>query len=306
MIEQVNENIYIIDTLASNRPGYTSVFIVKGQRLAILDSGVSVVAENIIRDMEESGLDPKEVAYICLSHAHFDHAGGAHELLSLLRERGNRMVKVACAKKPSVYLSSAAILEKLMIFGIASVGELAGVMEPIAESDFFVLEDGAIIDLGHVTIRTINTPGHANGHVAFYVPDSDFIFVGDACGFMARDNTGHPLFFPTSFAPEYRHEVYTATIERISRMRIPRVGFAHFGVLEDPLPHLERAMETANNFRLMTSQIPEGIKSNEEVIDRLVEKFGESMSSLFPDPDNRRLTLGALVAGQLVDLARSS
>jgi hypothetical protein len=89
-------------------------------------------------------------------------------------------------------------------------------------------------------------------------------------------------------------------------MRIPRVGFAHFGVLEDPLPHLERAMETANNFRLMTSQIPEGIKSNEEVIDRLVEKFGESMSSLFPDPDNRRLTLGALVAGQLVDLARSS
>ncbi len=306
MIKQVNENLYMIDTLASNRPGFTSVFMVKGQQSAILDSGVSVVAENIIRDMEESGLDPIDVAYICLSHAHFDHAGGAHELLSILRERGNQKVKVACAKKPSVYLSSAAILEKLMIAGITSVGELAGVMEPIAERDFFILEDGAIIDLGHVTIQSISTPGHANGHLAFYVPDSDFIFVGDACGFMARDNAANPLFLPTSFAPEYRHEVYTATIERISRMRISRVGFAHFGVLEDPLPHLERAIETANNFRLMTSQIPEGKLSNEEVVDRLVEKFGESMSSLFPDPDNRRHTLEALVAGQLVDLARSS
>lgn len=306
MIEQVNENLYMIDTLASNRPGNTSVFIVKGQRLAILDSGVSVVAESIIRDMEESGLDPKEVAYICLSHAHYDHAGGAHELLSILRERGNQKVKVACAKKPSVYLSRADILEKLMISGIASEGELAGVMEPIAERDFFILEDGAIIDLGNVIIRTISTPGHANGHLVFHVPDSDFIFVGDACGYMARDNAGNPLMFPTSFAPEYRHEVYTATIEKIARMRISRVGFAHFGVLEDPLPHLERAIEAANNFRLMASQIPEGKQSNEEVMDRLEEKFGESMSSLFPDPDNRRLTLEALVAGQLVDLARSS
>ncbi len=306
MIEQVNENLYMIDTLASNRPGYTSVFMVKGQRSAILDSGVSVVAENIIRDMEESGLDPKEVAYICLSHAHYDHAGGAHELLRLLRERGNQKVKVACAKKPSVYLSSAAILEKLMIFGIASVGELAGVMEPIAERDFFILEDGAIIDLGNVTIHTINTPGHANGHLVFHVPDSDFIFVGDACGFMARDTANSPLIIPTSFAPEYRHEVYTATIERIARMRIPRVGFAHFGMLDDSLPHLERAIETVEDFRLMASQIPEGKQSTEDVIDKLVEKFGESMSSLFPDPDNRRLTLEGLVAGQLVDLARSS
>ncbi len=306
MIEQVNENLYMIDTLASNRPGYTSVFVVKGRRLAILDSGVSVVAENIIRDMEASGLDLKEVAYICLSHAHYDHAGGTHELLKLLRERGNRMVKVACAKKPSVYLSRADILEKLMVSGIASEGELAGVMEPIAESDFFILEDGDIIDLGNAAIHTINAPGHANGHLAFHVPDSEFIFVGDACGFMGRDNANNQLFLPTSFAPEYRHEIYTATIEKISRMRIPCVGFAHFGVLEDSLSHLGRALEAAESFRIITSQITEGLLSNEEVVDMLVEKFGDSMSSLFPDPEYRRLTLEGLAAGQLVDLARSS
>jgi hypothetical protein len=52
MIEQINENVYVIDTLASNQPGYTSVFVIKGRRLAILDSRVSLTMNRFFLNFE--------------------------------------------------------------------------------------------------------------------------------------------------------------------------------------------------------------------------------------------------------------
>lgn len=302
MVEKVNENIYLVDTLFSNRRGDTSVFLLKGEHTAILDSGVSVTAENIILGMQEAGVGPEDIAYIGLTHAHYDHAGGAHELLRLLRELGNQNVQVACAKKPSVYLSRADILEKLIDFGRASYGELAGVMEPIAEEDFLILEDGDVMDLGPFSIRAIDTPGHAKGHLVFHAPELDFIFVGDACGIMGRDKDGTPIIVPTSFPPEYSYDIYINTIERIAAMGVSRMGFAHFGILEDPVPALERAVETAETFRRMTADMLAGRCSKEDLVDELDKRFGEAMLSLSYDHDRVRLLFDALVQGNVVDL----
>jgi len=304
MVEKVDESIYLVDTLFSNRQGDTSVFLVRGERTAILDSGVSVTAENIILGMREAGVGPEDIAYIALTHAHYDHAGGAHELLKLLREQGNQHVKVACAKKPSVYLSRADILEKLIDFGRASYGEFAGVMEPIALEDFLILEDGDIMDLGSLSIRAIDTPGHAKGHLVFHAPELDFMFVGDACGIMGRDKDGTPIIIPTSFPPEYSYDIYINTIERIAAMGVSRIGFAHFGVLEDPVPALERAVETAGTFRRMTADMVAGKRSKEDLIDELEVKFSEAMLSLSYDHNSMRLLFDALVQGNIVDLTR--
>lgn len=306
MIKKVNESLYFVDTLSSNRPGYTSVFLVKGERSIVLDSGVSLTAENIVQGVGEAGVDPKDLTYIGLSHAHYDHAGGAHELLKLLRESGNDVVRVACAKKPSGYLSRTDILEKLLVSGRALEGEMAGVMEPIAEEDFLVLEDGDVMDLGDISVQVIETPGHANGHIAFHVPDLDFIFVGDACGLLARDKDGRALIVPTSFAPEYIHDVYIESIERIAAMGISRIGFAHFGLVADPVPALERAVETTRTIRRKATEIVNGKRSKEDVIDELEKKFGETLLSLFHDPDRVTFYLEALVEGNLVDLTRAS
>ena len=305
MVEKVSENIYLVDTLFSNRRGDTSVFLLRDERTAILDSGVSVTAENIIRGIQEVGLSPEEVAYIALTHAHYDHAGGAHVLLRLLREMGNDRVKVACAKQPSVYLSRADILERLIDFGRASYGESAGVMEPIAEEEFLILKDGDVLDIGSFPIYAIDTPGHAKGHMSFYAPDIDFLFVGDACGIMGQDKTGTPIIIPTSFPPEYSHDVYIDTIQRIAAMGVSQIGFAHFGVLEDPVPALERAVETAGFFRRMTADMLAGKRSKEDLINELESKFGEAMFSLSYDHGTLRTLLNALVQGNVVDLTRN-
>lgn len=304
MIEQINENVYMIDTLASNQPGYTSVFVIKGRRLAILDSGVSLTALNIVEDLERSDLNPKDVAFICLSHAHYDHAGGAHELLGLLRERGNDQVKVACTQKHSLYLSQEDKLEKILASGLVFEGELAGVMEPISEQDFYILEDGDTIDLDTVTIRVINTPGHERNHMAFEVPESDFLFVGDACGFLCGEKNGNPIICPTSFPPEYRHNIYISTLEKISAIPVSKIGFAHFGILKEAAEPLKNAIKTANHFYSMAKQISTGTQSLEEITVKLMNEYGRALNSTFPDHIKRNLVLEAMIQGLVFDLSR--
>ena len=85
-------------------------------------------------------------------------------------------------------------------------------------------------------------------------------------------------------------------------MGVSRIGFAHFGVLEDPVSALERAVETAGTFRRMTADMVAGKRSKEDLIDELEVKFSEAMLSLSYDHNSMRLLFDALVQGNIVDL----
>jgi hydroxyacylglutathione hydrolase len=40
--------------------------------------------------------------------------------------------------------------------------------------------DGEVLDVGGLRLRSLYTPGHAPGHLAFYVEDEDLVLSGDA------------------------------------------------------------------------------------------------------------------------------
>ena len=41
------------------------------------------------------------------------------------------------------------------------------------------LQDGDVVDFGHVKMEVIHTPGHTVGHSSFYFPDEGVLFMGD-------------------------------------------------------------------------------------------------------------------------------
>jgi glyoxylase-like metal-dependent hydrolase (beta-lactamase superfamily II) len=303
-VREAAAGLFLIDTLMSNRPGYTSVFLARGERAAILDAGVSVTAENILRGVEEAGTGLDDVAYIALTHAHYDHAGGAHELLRLLRKKGNREVRIACSIKPSVYLSRADICEKLMKSGRSTEGPLVGEMSPIPREEFVVMEDGDELELGGVTVRAVDSPGHANGHLAFHLPELDFLFAGDACGLLAQDESRKPVIAPTAFAPEYRGELYMDTVRKIADMGVRRVGFGHFGMLEEPDRPLEQAVVKAQWLHSIVSEMEAGAKDRESVLDSLEQEFGPALISLYPSRERMRLAFKSMITGVLNDMSR--
>lgn len=104
-----------------------------------------------------------DLSAIWLTHAHFDHVGGLAELQRLAPD-----VPVAIHPEalPMLQLATASA----QMWGIA----LEAPLEPTA-----FLAEGQVLSLGDLRLQVFYTPGHAPGHVCFYLAESDLLFDGD-------------------------------------------------------------------------------------------------------------------------------
>lgn len=73
---------------------------------------------------------------------------------------------------------------------------------PRREANF--LEDGATVDLGGLTVQVLPTPGHTPGHLSFFFPEEELLFLGD--------------YDLTSFGPWYG-DLYSDIDETIKSIR---------------------------------------------------------------------------------------
>lgn len=104
-----------------------------------------------------------ELTAIWLTHAHFDHVGGLAYLQQAMPE-----VPVAIHPEalPMLELASRS----------AQIWQIS--LEQPLDPDT-MLAAGQILQLGELSVNVLYTPGHAPGHVCFYLPEHDLLFDGD-------------------------------------------------------------------------------------------------------------------------------
>ncbi len=126
-----------------------NVFVVAGERAALIDSGY--FDTEITRAQIEyiRSLQPLRLSYIMVTHPHPDHIGGCR---AIKEETGAEVV-----------IHSAGIPE-LGNYGLAA--------------DLQV-EDGDTLDLGGVRLEVVYTPGHTRDSVCFYLQEGEILFSGD-------------------------------------------------------------------------------------------------------------------------------
>ena len=100
--------------------------------------------ELIIGGMKKVGLDPKNIKYVLISHAHQDHIGGAE---MIQRRYGSRVVM----SEPDW-----ALVEKL-----------PNRFKTMAPKRDVVATDGMKLTLGESTVNIWFTPGHTDGTISF-------------------------------------------------------------------------------------------------------------------------------------------
>lgn len=103
-----------------------------------------------------------EITQILLTHAHFDHVGGLAELKQLL--------------DVPIYIHPEAVEMLANATQSAKYFNLELEQPPTADKH---LAEGDKIKVGNSTLEVLFTPGHAPGHVCFYLPDQNVIFDGD-------------------------------------------------------------------------------------------------------------------------------
>ncbi|MGI8541788.1 MAG: MBL fold metallo-hydrolase [Rubrobacteraceae bacterium] len=126
---------------------------------ALIDPGDE--AARISMAVEQTGLD---ISKIILTHAHIDHVGAVVELV-------NEYSCPVLAHEESVPMLGALPTQAVMM-GI-KFGE-------IPKIDTFI-EDEEVIEIGGgLRLRSLYTPGHSPGHLAFYVESEGVVLAGDA------------------------------------------------------------------------------------------------------------------------------
>lgn len=102
------------------------------------------------------------LTHILLTHSHFDHVGGLQELKELTNA--------------PIYIHPDAIPMLQRAPESAAMFQMTVPKPPPADK---MLAEGDVIQVGDLKLDVLFTPGHAPGHVCFYLAEENVIFDGD-------------------------------------------------------------------------------------------------------------------------------
>jgi hydroxyacylglutathione hydrolase len=125
---------------------------------AIIDPGEE--AARIAMAVEQTGLD---IGSLIITHAHIDHVGA---VVALVDEYACPVLMHAEAEATLGQLPTQAMMMGLRFGKLPTVDRHVG--------------DEEVLEVGDIRLRSLYTPGHAPGHLAFYVEDRDLVLSGDA------------------------------------------------------------------------------------------------------------------------------
>ncbi len=266
-MEEVLPNLYLVDTLKYVESGVISAYIVNFERAAIIDPGTAKGAEIILKE-----IDPKwKVEYICPTHIHIDHGGGAATLAKALD------AKVLVHPRGAKHVINPERLWEASKAVLGEVAEVYGKPEPLEEDRVITVEDGQEFDLGGELLKVFHAPGHAPHMVVYYLNSSKVLFPADAVG-MCFEGTVFPLT-----PPPFDFESAVSTLERLTKLNVEYVAFTHFGVVEGNWPILA-SLEKIRSWMEIAKEVAGNNGNLEEFVSRLrrededVEKLYQKLS----------------------------
>lgn len=163
---------YRIIPVTSLQQNCTLIWCEETNKAAIIDPGDDL--HPVLQAIEQEKVD---VDRILITHAHFDHAGGAHNLAEKLdvRIEGPHLADLPLVEK---------ISQQAEAWGFAAV-------EVFTPSRW--LEQDDEVSIGTVRLQVLHCPGHTPGHVVFYNEEQGMAFVGDVLFKGSIGRTDFPL-----------------------------------------------------------------------------------------------------------------
>lgn len=246
----------VIDTKMHGYGGITGAFVVRGEKVALIETGPKSTVDNVVAGLESAGI--VNLDWIVVTHIHLDHAGAAGTLAQRFPEATVAVHPVGAPhlEDPAKLWSSAS-----RIYG-DRMEEMWGGIDPLPGERIRVLEDGDKIDLGGRSLQAIETPGHAYHHHAFLDDSTGMVFTGDAIGVRLPDLG---VVRPATPPPEFHLPKAIESIRRIQALGASSLCLTHFGpagddvekICEEGIEALEKWAEWVRGARETTRDLDE-------------------------------------------------
>jgi glyoxylase-like metal-dependent hydrolase (beta-lactamase superfamily II) len=197
---------------------------------AIVDPGPERRVETLLEGLVE------EPRALLLTHIHLDHAGAAGALV----ERFPQLeVWVHARGAPHLADPSRLLASAERIYG-DEMQELWGRVLPVPERNLRVVEGGERIAVAGRELDVAYTPGHASHHVVYLDRSDGTAYMGDVAGVRIPPSD---FVRPPTPPPDIDVEQWLASIDLVAAQEPARLALTHFGMVEDPQPHLEQTAE---------------------------------------------------------------
>ena len=150
----------ILETLTVG-PFHENCYVIGDQETgtgAVVDPGDE--AARIALAVEQTNL---EIGQILITHAHIDHVGA---VAALVDEYACPVLMHAEAEPMLKQLPTQALMMGLKFGKVPTVNRYVG--------------DEEVLEVGNLKLKSLYTPGHAPGHLAFYVESEALVLSGDA------------------------------------------------------------------------------------------------------------------------------
>jgi len=215
---------------------------------ALFDCGPTTCVPELKTRLAQHGLELLDVRHLLLSHIHLDHAGAAG---TLVREHPDLQVHVSEIGAPHLIDPERLERSARRLYG-DDFDRLWGELVPVPKPNVHLVEPDVL------GLECFPTPGHASHHVC-YLGRNGTLYAGDAAG--VRIQPCRAILPPTP-PPEFDLEAWRTTLDEIERRRPERLALIHFGVVDDPGPHLADLRERLERW---TQWVGDGMTQDEFV-----------------------------------------
>jgi glyoxylase-like metal-dependent hydrolase (beta-lactamase superfamily II) len=261
--KEIGKNLFQIELETGGFKNLICSYLINSPKITLVESGPTSSVPNLVSGLNELDIRFEDIQYLCITHVHLDHGGGAGTLLKLLP---NAKVLVHPNGRPHLINPSRLWQSAQTVLGFVS--EIFGKPEPVSKERIIPISDGTF-DLGNdAKLTVIETLGHASHNLSFQESYNNGVFPGDAAG------TYFPEFdvvIPTT-PPPFRLDIALASLTKLISIQPTVLYYSHFGKATDAVQLLK---DYKVQLELWAKIAEEGVKNNwslEEIRNRIVNE----------------------------------
>lgn len=225
----INHSSFCVDMLYPVEQQTAAYIIIDNGVATVIDCGAKYGDQLLLSALFSLNLQPKDVRWLIITHAHLDHAGAAGHFMQVLPNA------ILCGHPTTIkHLVSPA--EKLIpaastLYGMGFYKKHYGELLPVDITRTRCLDDGEKIELSPSRyLKTIYTYGHAWHHLSIVDTHESLIFAGDAYGisYSSLGINSQQLIVPVMPPSQFNPEAMANSINLIHHSGAQTAALSHF------------------------------------------------------------------------------